>query len=76
MIYNKHLYIKRIREVAIKLDYLLKDVVFVGGSVVALYADDPAAAEVRPTDDIDIVVGISTRVAFSVFEEQIRQLGF
>jgi len=76
VIYNKHLYIKRIWEVAIRLDYLLKDVVFVGGSVVALYADDPAADEVRPTDDIDIVVGISTRVGFSLFEEKIRELGF
>ncbi len=47
MIYNKHLYLKRIKEVAVRLDYLLKDVVFVGGSVVALYADDPAASEVR-----------------------------
>jgi len=76
MIYNKHLYVKRIREVAVRLDHLLKDVVFVGGSVVALYADDPAADEVRPTDDIDIVVGISTRVGFSQFEEKIRNLGF
>ena len=52
MIYNKHLYVKRIREVAIRLDVLLNDVVFVGGAVVALYADDPAADEVRPTEDI------------------------
>ena len=52
------------------------NVVFVGGSVVALYADDPAADEVRPTDDIDIVVGISTRVGFSQFEEKTRNLGF
>lgn len=76
MIYNKHLYVKRIREVAVRLDTLLKDAVFVGGAVVALYADDPAADEVRPTDDIDIVVGISTRAGFSHFEEKIRQLGF
>jgi hypothetical protein len=76
MIYNKHLYIKRIKEVAEKLDYLLDEVVFVGGAVVALYADDPAAAEVRPTEDIDIVVGISTRPGFSTFEEKLRQLGF
>jgi hypothetical protein len=76
MIYNKHVYIKRIREVAGRLDYLLKDVVFVGGSVVALYADDPASDEVRPTDDIDIVVAISSRVEFAIFEEKIRQLGF
>jgi len=76
MIYNKHLYINRIKEVALRLDYLLKDVVFVGGSVVALYADDPAADEIKPTDDIDIVVGISTKSAFSTFEEKIRELGF
>ena len=76
MIYNKYLYVKRIREVAIRLDYLLKDVVFVGGSVVALYADDPAADEVRPTYDIDIVVGIFTYAALSIFEEKIRALGF
>jgi hypothetical protein len=30
MIYNKHLYVKRIREVAVRLDRLLQDVVFVG----------------------------------------------
>jgi hypothetical protein len=76
MIYNKHLYVKRIKEVAERLDYLLDQVVFVGGAVVALYADDPAAAEVRPTEDIDIVVGISTRAGFSTFEEKLRQLGF
>lgn len=76
MIYNKHLYVKRIREVAVKLDYLLKDVVFVGGSVVALYADDPAADEVRPTDDVDIVVGISSYTEFTLFESAIRLLGF
>lgn len=76
MIYNKHLYVKRIREVAVKLDYLLKDVVFVGGSVVALYADDPAADEVRPTDDVDIIVGISSRSEYSAFESDIRKLGF
>lgn len=76
MIYSKHLYVKRIREVALRLDSLLEDVVFVGGSVVALYADDPAATEARPTDDIDIVVGITARSAFSLFEEKIRQLGF
>ena len=66
----------RIKEVALKLDYLLKDVVFVGGSVVALYADDPAANEVRPTDDVDIVVGISTTHGFYDFESAIRKQGF
>jgi hypothetical protein len=48
MIYNKHLYIKRIKEVAERLDYLLDEVVFVGGAVVALYADDPAPPKYGP----------------------------
>lgn len=76
MITNKHLHVRRIKEVALRLDYLLKDVVFVGGSVVALYADDPAADEVRPTDDVDIVVGISTTHGFYDFEAKIRKQGF
>lgn len=76
MISNKHVHIKRIKEVAVRLDYLLKDVVFVGGSVVALYADDPAAEEVRPTEDVDIVVGIFTTHGFYDFESAIRKQGF
>ena len=76
MIYNKHLYVSRIKNVADRLGTLRDEVVFVGGAVVALYADDPAAAEVRPTEDIDIVVKILTRAGFSTFEEQIRALGF
>jgi hypothetical protein len=76
MISNKHVHIKRIKEVAVRLDYLLKDVVFVGGSVVALYSDDPAADEVRPTEDVDIVVGIFTTHGFYDFESAIRKQGF
>lgn len=35
-------------------------VVYVGGAVVALYIADPAAGEVRPTQDIDISLEITT----------------
>jgi hypothetical protein len=31
-------------------------VVFVGGAVISIYADDPAAGEIRPTQDIDLMV--------------------
>lgn len=33
-----------------------KEIMFVGGSVVSEYIDDPAALDIRPTADIDIVV--------------------
>jgi hypothetical protein len=76
MIYNKYLYLKRIVHVAQRLESYVQDVVFVGGAVVALYADDPAADEVRPTEDIDIVVELTTYKEYSRFEEIIRGLGF
>jgi hypothetical protein len=54
----------------------LKDqVVFVGGATVSLYADR-AAAEVRPTEDIDIVVEIAIRMEYASLEDQLRKIGF
>ncbi len=48
-----------IETVARALGDISDTVAFVGGAVVALYADDPAAADPRPTMDIDIVVRIA-----------------
>jgi hypothetical protein len=36
-------------------------VVFLGGAVVNLYAQDPAAPESRPTMDVDCITEIQTR---------------
>ncbi len=41
--------INRLRIIAEGLGDLCHDVVFVGGSVTELYADDPAATDIRPT---------------------------
>ena len=35
-------------------------VVYVGGAVVSLYIDDPAADDVRPTKDIDISMSLAS----------------
>ncbi|MCM4156885.1 nucleotidyl transferase AbiEii/AbiGii toxin family protein [Gramella sp. AN32] len=45
--------------VAVALGELNKDVVYVGGAMVSLYIDDPAAEDVRPTKDIDITLEIA-----------------
>ncbi len=45
---------------------LNKEVVYVGGAVVSLYINDPAAEDVRPTKDIDISFEIAS---FSELEE-------
>jgi hypothetical protein len=33
-----------------------ESVVFVGGAVISIYADDPAADEIRPTQDVDLTL--------------------
>jgi len=49
-----------IKQIARALGDLNNRVVYLGGAVVGLYIDDPAAGEVRPTKDIDISLEIIT----------------
>lgn len=67
--------ITRIRAVSNALGDLRDHVVFVGGATVSLYADR-IASEVRPTDDVDILIEIATRWEFAAVEEQLRKMGF
>ena len=74
---NHHTNLVRLRTVARALVELNEQVVFVGGATVSLYADDSAALEPRPTDDVDVVVEVTTYAEFSnLVEERLRQLGF
>jgi predicted nucleotidyltransferase len=50
-------------------------VVYVGGATVSLYADR-IATEVRPTDDVDILLEIATRGHFAQIEDRLRAAGF
>ncbi len=68
--------IKMLQTVANGLGDLKNDMVFVGGAVAELYASDPAASDIRPTLDVDCVIGISTRLAFYRLEENLRAKGF
>jgi hypothetical protein len=43
--------------------------VFVGGQVAELLVTDPAAVRVRPTDDVDVVVPITTRTSMRCVHE-------
>ena len=49
-----------IRKIAQALGELNEQVVYVGGAAVSLYIDDPAAADVRPTKDVDISLEIAS----------------
>lgn len=50
--------------------------VFVGGAVVSLLVTDPAAAGVRPTDDVDTIVRVVSQIAYGRIEQALRNLGF
>jgi predicted nucleotidyltransferase len=74
---NHHTNLVRLKAVATALRELNERVVFVGGATVSLYATDPAASEVRPTDDIDVIIEVATYAEFSSqIEDRLRQLGF
>lgn len=65
-----------LQTVANGLGELKDEMVFVGGAVAELYADNPAASEIRPTIDIDCVIEISSRLKFARLEENLRARGF
>lgn len=49
---------------------------FVGGAVVSLYTDDPAADEIRPTEDVDMTLNIINLRHWQQVQEQLGALGF
>ncbi len=61
-----HENITRIKAVSQALRDLKQDYVFVGGAVVSLYATNPfLASEIRPTDDVDVVVELASYKGYS-----------
>ncbi len=58
------------------LGELVEEVVFVGGATVALWITDPAAPPVRVTEDVDVIVEVTSRSAYYEFEERLREMGF
>lgn len=53
---NRIINLSVVAEIAQALGDLNQSVVFVGGAVISLYTDDPAADEVRPTQDVDLTL--------------------
>ncbi|HEX4602933.1 MAG TPA: hypothetical protein VH724_02995 [Candidatus Angelobacter sp.] len=62
--------------VALLLRPLLGDLVFVGGCTTALLITDKAAAEVRPTYDVDSIAEITSYAEYTAFAERLLQLDF
>jgi predicted nucleotidyltransferase len=65
----------RIKSVYEALDELGPQVIFIGGATVSLYAER-LTEEVRPTEDVDILIEIMSYAEFSLLEERLRAKGF
>ena len=72
---SHHINIIRIKAVANALADLKDKVVFVGGATISLYTDRPVI-EVRPTDDVDVIIEILNYVDRIKLEENLGQLAF
>ena len=68
--------IEMIQEVVKALEELNKDVVFGCGSTVALYLNPDTAEEIRPTDDVDIIIEIFSAAKYSDLSEKLLKLKF
>lgn len=62
--------------VALGLGDMLPQFVFVGGTVVGLYAPPSIREEVRPTEDVDCVVEVASLARYYDLEEKLRAIGF
>lgn len=60
MVTNTSINREVIRKIAFALGEMNEQVVFVGGATIGLYINDPAAEDVRPTQDVDISFAIAS----------------
>lgn len=75
MLKNRKINLGIVSKVARALGDLNEHVAYVGGATVSIYADDPAADDVRPTKDIDIILHIASFAALTALQEQLGQKG-
>lgn len=72
---SHHKNIVRIKAVYNNLADLKDKVVFVGGATTSLYADRQTL-EVRPTDDVDVIIELINYNERAKLEEKLRTIGF
>ncbi len=71
---NRKINIAVVAEIAKTLKELKNQMVFVGGAVISLYTDDPAADEIRPTGDIDMTVKLMNYSSWVTLQERLSEL--
>lgn len=68
--------LEMIKIVAERLGDQREEFVFLGGASTCLLVTDPAAPEIRPTLDVDIIIEVASRLEYYKLEDKLRQLGF
>jgi hypothetical protein len=66
----------RLQAVSEFLPDILDRLVFVGGGVTELLITDSAGRKPRPTEDVDCIVEVASRVEYYKIEERLRKAGF
>lgn len=74
--YNKVINLALVAQVADGLQELNQKMVFIGGAVISLYTDDPAADEIRPTKDIDMTINLANYAEWAQMQERLAELHF
>ena len=54
---------------------MLADIVFVGGCATGLLVTDPAAGDVRPTTDVDVIAEVGSYAEYTAPSERLRAIG-
>ena len=73
---NKVINLALVAQVAEGLQELREKMVFIGGAVISLYTDDPAADEIRPTTDIDMTINLANYAEWAKIQERLAELNF
>jgi len=74
--HNKVINLALVAQVAQGLKELKEKTVFIGGAVISLYTDDPAADEIRPTTDIDMTINLANYTEWAQMQERLSELNF
>ena len=74
--HNKIINLALVAQVAQGLKELNEKMVFIGGAVISLYTDDPAADEIRPTTDIDMTINLANYFEWTKMQERLSELDF
>lgn len=62
--------------VATQLGDLLPEVVFVGGVTTSLYIEDSSSVSTTPTEDVDMIVNITSLIEYEKLERRLSTKGF